>query len=68
MMRMFFAGKARGRRATTDWINSLNEVACACMPSYTTSRESAKIIAGAVTAVVATLFLFAIAMAFLLPQ
>jgi hypothetical protein len=31
-----------------------------------TSRESAKIIAGAVAAVVATLFLFAIAMAFLL--
>jgi hypothetical protein len=31
-----------------------------------TSRESAKILAGAVAAVVATLFLFAIAMAFLL--
>lgn len=34
----------------------------------TTSRENAKIIAGAVAAVVATLFLFAIAIAFLLPQ
>ena len=32
------------------------------------NRENAKIIAGAVTAVVATLFLFAIAMAFLLLQ
>lgn len=37
------------------------------MPSYT-SRENAKIIAGAVAAVVATLFLFAVAMALLLPQ
>lgn len=37
------------------------------MPSYT-SRESVKIIAGAVAAVVATAFLFVIAMAFLLPQ
>jgi hypothetical protein len=35
------------------------------MPSHT-NRENAKIIAGALTAVVATLFLFAIAMAFLL--
>lgn len=34
----------------------------------TTSRENAKIIARAVAAVVATLFLFAVAMAFLLPQ
>jgi hypothetical protein len=34
------------------------------MPSYS-SRESAKIIAGAV---IATMFLFVIAMAFLLPQ
>ena len=33
-----------------------------------TSRETAKIIAGAVAAVVATVFLFAIAMALLLPQ
>jgi hypothetical protein len=33
-----------------------------------TSRENAKIIAGAVAAVVATLFLFAVAMALLLPQ
>jgi hypothetical protein len=33
-----------------------------------TNRESAKIIAGAVAAVVATLFLFAVAMSFLLPQ
>ncbi|MET4802585.1 hypothetical protein ABIA96_005179 [Bradyrhizobium sp. LB11.1] len=33
-----------------------------------TSRENAKIIAGAVAAVVATTFLFVIAMAFLLPQ
>ena len=33
-----------------------------------TNRESAKILAGAVAAVVATLFLFAIAMALLLPQ
>ena len=32
------------------------------------NRENAKIIAGAVAAVVATLFLFAIAMAFLLLQ
>ena len=32
------------------------------------SRENAKIIAGAVAAVVATLFLFAVAMALLLPQ
>jgi len=37
------------------------------MPSYT-NQESAKIVAGAVAAIVATLFLFAIAMAFLLPQ
>jgi hypothetical protein len=37
------------------------------MPPYT-SRESAKIIAGAVAAVVATVFLFVIAMAFLLPR
>lgn len=36
------------------------------MPHYT-NRESAKIIAGAVAAVVATVFLFTIAMAFLLP-
>jgi len=35
------------------------------MPSYT-NRDSAKTIAGAVAAVVATLFLFVIAMAFLL--
>jgi len=35
------------------------------MSSYS-NRESAKIVAGAVTAVVATLFLFAIAMALLL--
>lgn len=34
----------------------------------TTGRENAKIIAGAIAAVVATLFLFAVAMAFLLPQ
>lgn len=34
----------------------------------TTSRDNAKIIAGAGAAVVATLFLFAVAMAFLLPQ
>lgn len=33
-----------------------------------TSRESAKIIAGTVAAVVATVFLFAVAMALLLPQ
>ena len=33
-----------------------------------TSRESAKILAGTVAAVVATLLLFAIAMALLLPQ
>lgn len=33
-----------------------------------TGRDNAKIIAGAVAAVVATLFLFAVAMAFLLPQ
>jgi hypothetical protein len=33
-----------------------------------TSRENAKIIAGAVAAIVATLFLFAVAMALLLPQ
>jgi hypothetical protein len=33
-----------------------------------TSRETAKIIAGAVAAVVATVFLIAIAMALLLPQ
>jgi hypothetical protein len=32
------------------------------------SRESAKILAGAVAAVVATLFLFAVVMALLLPQ
>jgi hypothetical protein len=37
------------------------------MPS-SSSRDSAKITAGAVAAVVATLFLFAIAMALLLPQ
>jgi hypothetical protein len=37
------------------------------MPSYT-GRENAKIIAGAVAAVVATAFLFVMAMAFLLPQ
>jgi hypothetical protein len=35
------------------------------MPSYA-NRDSAKIVAGAVAAVVATIFLFAIAMAFLL--
>ena len=35
------------------------------MPSYP-NQENAKIIAGAVAAVVATLFLFAVAMAFLL--
>ena len=33
-----------------------------------TSRETAKIVAGAVAAVVATVFFFAIAMALLLPQ
>ena len=37
------------------------------MSSFT-NRETAKIFAGAVAAVVATLFLFVIAMAFLLPQ
>jgi hypothetical protein len=37
------------------------------MPTYT-NRDSAKIIAGAIAAVVATVFLFVIAMAFLLPQ
>lgn len=37
------------------------------MPSNT-GRENAKIIAGAVAAVVATAFLFVIATAFLLPQ
>jgi hypothetical protein len=61
------AHAAAGRPLTIDWTEVQHEVACG--PTRpTTANEKAKMVAGAVTAVIMTAVLFVVVLAFLLPQ